>query len=65
MRCECGCDWEGEDEVTQWLVEEAAFAALDVQEAMERSGAAEERREAERLQLRHDELRALKEEAAR
>lgn len=23
MRCECGCGWEGEDEVTQWLVEEA------------------------------------------
>jgi len=23
VSCECGCGWEGEDEVTQWLVEEA------------------------------------------
>jgi hypothetical protein len=47
--------------VTQWLIEEAAFLALDVQEAQERSGAAEERREAARLMERHAELTALKE----
>jgi hypothetical protein len=32
-RCECGCGWEGEDEVTQWLLEEAAFLALSLEEA--------------------------------
>ncbi len=33
VRCECGCGWEGEDEVTQWLIEEAVqlrIRALDV-----------------------------------
>ena len=35
VRCECGCGWEGEDEVTQFLVEEAAFAALDLHELAE------------------------------
>lgn len=59
--CECGCGWEGEDEVTQWLLEEVCFTALDVQESMERSGAMEERREMERLQARHAELTELKE----
>lgn len=61
MLCECGCGWEGEDEVTQWLLEEAAFAALEVSEAMERSGEMAERREAARLRARHDELRQMKE----
>lgn len=34
MRCECGCE-EGEtiDEVTQFLIEEAAFVALDIERA--------------------------------
>jgi len=27
VRCECGCGWEGEDEVTQWLVEEAVVVS--------------------------------------
>lgn len=39
MRCECGCGLEGEDDVTQWLVEEAAFLALDVFEAREQADA--------------------------
>lgn len=30
VRCECGCGEEGVDEVTQWLIEEAAMIALDV-----------------------------------
>ncbi len=40
-RCEC-CGWEGEDEVTQFLIEEAAFTALDVFQSQERAKAAEE-----------------------
>lgn len=33
MACECGCGLEGEDPVTQWLIEEAAFLAADAQDA--------------------------------
>lgn len=29
--CECGCGYEGEDDVTQFCIEEAANLALDVQ----------------------------------
>jgi hypothetical protein len=28
VACECGCGWEGEDEVTQWLVEEAVVLGV-------------------------------------
>jgi hypothetical protein len=55
-RCECGCDWEGEDEVTQWLIEEAAFYALDVEELQ----STPEQREADELMRRHGELTALR-----
>lgn len=43
--CECGCGWEGEDEVTQFLIEEAVFDYYDrfLREA-------EEEREAEEQQ---------------
>lgn len=33
MRCECGCGIEGEDPVTQYLVEEAVLTAYDLHEA--------------------------------
>lgn len=33
MRCDCGCGWEGEDEVAQWLLEEAAAVRSRVLEA--------------------------------
>jgi hypothetical protein len=56
--CECGCGWEGEDEVTQWLVEEAAFLALDLWEQR-----AEER--AQSGAGRADELRAMAERQLR
>ena len=29
VACECGCGFEGEDEVTQWCIEEAALIAHD------------------------------------
>jgi hypothetical protein len=29
VRCDCGCGYEGEDEVVQWLVEEACYEAVD------------------------------------
>ena len=32
-RCECGCGWEGEDPVTQFLIEEAAFLVLEERDA--------------------------------
>jgi len=57
-RCECGCGWEGEDEVTQWLIEEAAFAALDEYDALAASGVLAERAETKRLMSRHAELTA-------
>lgn len=46
--------------MTQWLVEEAAFTALEVW--LSRPDLVEERREAERLQARHAELVRLREE---
>lgn len=33
VRCECGCGWEGEDEVTQWLVEEAVLLSERARDA--------------------------------
>jgi hypothetical protein len=34
VRCECGCGYEGEDEVTQYLIEEAAFETAEWQERL-------------------------------
>lgn len=56
MTCECGCGWEGEDEVTQWLVEEALHLKL-VANARKRDP---EEEAAELLMSRHTELLALK-----
>ncbi|MDW8339678.1 MAG: hypothetical protein RMM28_11125 [Thermoleophilia bacterium] len=50
--------------MTQWLIEEAAFAALEISEALERSGRADELREQARLQERYEELQRLKEQIA-
>jgi len=47
--CECGCGFEGEDEVTQWLIEEAAFMALDIMDAREQRKAFEEQASESRL----------------
>jgi hypothetical protein len=47
--------------VTQWLIEEAAFAALDLWMAAERSGRNAEWRAQEQLQARHAEMLALRE----
>jgi hypothetical protein len=47
--CECGCGWEGEDEVTQWLIEEAAFTGLEIQEAKVNREAVEEQLRETRL----------------
>jgi hypothetical protein len=33
VHCECGCGYEGEDLVTQYLVEEACMVALDAHES--------------------------------
>ena len=52
MRCECGCGWEGEDEVAQWLIEEAVLLkqrAGEVLRARERD--AEMEREATHARL--------------
>jgi hypothetical protein len=35
VECECGCGFEGEDEVTQFCIEEAAALTLDLQQAAE------------------------------
>ncbi len=34
MRCECGCGFEGEDPVTQLLIEEALALRLDGEDAI-------------------------------
>ena len=63
VRCECGCGWEGEDEVTQYLVEEAVLMRLHVDTAnRNREFDAEFERdpEAELLLARHAELMALR-----
>jgi hypothetical protein len=33
VACECGCGHEGEDEVAQFLIEEACLLLLDLEEA--------------------------------
>jgi len=35
VQCECGCGWEGEDEVAQWLIEEAVMLKGRVVQAKE------------------------------
>ena len=56
VACECGCGWEGEDDVTQWLVEEAAMLAMRADDR-KRSDADD----AELLLLeRHAEMAALR-----
>ena len=47
--CEC-CGWEGEDEVTQFLVEEAVMSAFQLWQAREQERAFEETARAERLE---------------
>lgn len=48
-RCECGCGWEGEDEVTQHLLEEAAHTTLDRARALSEHEQAEHAESAHRL----------------
>lgn len=63
VRCECGCGWEGEDEVTQLLVEEAIALKM---RALEREAfRSSEDREADELMGRHAELVALRERMGR
>jgi hypothetical protein len=59
-RCECGCGLEGEDEVTQWLIEEAAFWVLEHLEAEELLGSSAERQAENQLLERHAEMLALR-----
>lgn len=42
MECECGCGYEGEDEVRQFLIEEACLLRLDLEEAAAERAAHEE-----------------------
>lgn len=62
VQCDCGCGWEGEDEVTQYLIEEAVLMRLRVDET-NRIREYEREREAdaqgEELLARHAELMAL------
>lgn len=60
MQCECGCEWEGEDEVTQWLIEEAAFVALEVEDARHQREATQEHQAEQHLLARHAELTAMR-----
>ncbi len=60
MQCECGCGWEGEDEVTQWLVEEAAYVALELDDARLRREASEEHQDEQQLLARHAEMMKLR-----
>ena len=41
-RCECGCGWEGEDEVTQFALELAGTLALDELESQAAAAAVDD-----------------------
>lgn len=43
VRCECGCGFEGEDEVVQFLLEEALAILVEGDEAIAELGAVKER----------------------
>lgn len=58
VRCECGCGWEGEDEVAQWLIEEAVLLKHRAQGQQDELSAVERAGRSDRL---HEmALRALK-----
>lgn len=59
VRCECGCGWEGEDEVTQWLVQEAV-AVKDSREAARELARTPEDDAADLLMARHAEMLKLR-----
>jgi hypothetical protein len=42
VECECGCGYQGEDEVAQFLIEEACLLRLDLEEAATKHAASEE-----------------------
>lgn len=58
MRCECGCGWEGEDEVAQLLIDEALDLKLRALAAA--ASRSPEEREADELMARHAELLELR-----
>jgi hypothetical protein len=60
VECECGCGWEGEDEVTQYLIEEAVLWRPRIDEA-NAIREAERDTEEQRLLDRHAELTAMRE----
>jgi hypothetical protein len=71
VRCECGCGWEGEDEVTQYLIEEAVLMRPRVDETnrvreweREREPELELDKDAAELLARHAELSALRTEVS-
>lgn len=41
MLCECGCGYDGPDPVTQYLIEEALLARLEVEDAVNDSARVE------------------------
>jgi hypothetical protein len=58
-RCDCGCGWSGEDEVTQFLIEEAVTLRWQATEQRAQMEALEESRQPtpeEEAEARHQRL---------
>jgi hypothetical protein len=53
VRCDCGCGFEGPDDVTQWCVEEAATLVVVAEENRQ---AEPELSPGEQQKLRHEQL---------
>lgn len=60
LRCECGCGYEGEDEVWQFMIEEALMYRLDLENAAAKRQAAEDAAVAEAERRTREQLERLR-----
>lgn len=59
VTCECGCGYEGEDEVAQHLIEEALLLRLELEEDLEKAQDAAEQPIADAIHRREEMKRRL------
>lgn len=58
MLCECGCGYEGPDEITQYLLEEACMTALELHDAREHTRGIEQLANAQAITAAQEQVKA-------